>query len=205
MIVPTLRWEDDRWQRGESRVVGVDEAGRGPICGPVVAAAILVPVGCSLIQGIRDSKTLTIEQREHLFVEIHSQALAIGVGAASVCEIDRLNILQATYLAMRRALARVGPYDHALIDGKVTKTADLGPHTAIVDGDAASYAIACASIVAKVTRDRLLRRLARRHPGYGWEHNVGYGTPEHLAALRQHGPTPYHRTSFAPVRVCLEA
>ncbi|MDO8671982.1 MAG: ribonuclease HII, partial [Dehalococcoidia bacterium] len=122
---------------------------------------------------------------------------------ASVEEIERLNILKATYLAMRRALDRVGEYDHALIDGREIKGFDLVPHTAIVDGDATSYAIACASILAKVIRDRLMQKLALRFPGYGWEQNAGYGTEEHLRALVRLGPTPHHRRTFGPVQATL--
>ena len=201
--VPSLEAERALWDGGKWRVVGVDEAGRGPLAGPVVAAACLIPVHCLLIDGARDSKTLSPAQRGRLFAAIMRQAVAIGVGAASVHEIERLNISNAAHLAMWRALRRVGPYDHALVDGREIKGLDLGPHTAIVDGDASSYAIACASIVAKVTRDRLMRTLARRYPPYGWEHNAGYPTPEHLAALRRHGLTPFHRRTYAPVRAAL--
>lgn len=197
---PSLEAESALWQRGNLRVVGVDEAGRGPLAGPVVAAACCLPAHCDMIEGVRDSKTLTAAQRERLFHEIEQQALAVGIGAASVAEIERLNVLRATHLAMRRALARVGPYDHALIDGPPCRGFHPGPHTAVVDGDATSYAIACASILAKVTRDRLMRRLARLYPGYGWGSNVGYGTPEHLEALRRLGPTPLHRSTFGPVQ-----
>lgn len=205
VVAPSLEAERALWDRGKWRVVGVDEAGIGPLAGPVVAAAYLVPVDCRLIDGARDSKTLSPAQRERLFGEIMRQALAVGVGAASVCEIERLNILNAAHLAMRRALARVGTYDHALVDGREITNCELGPHTAIVDGDASSYAIACASIVAKVTRDRLMRNLAIRYPGFGWEHNAGYPTPEHLAALHQHGLTPFHRRTYAPVRAIIES
>jgi ribonuclease HII len=123
------------------------------------------------------------------------------VGAASVTEINKINILKASHLAMFRALKRVQPYDHALIDGRDIREIDLGPHTAIVDGDALSYAIASASIVAKVTRDRLMHKLATRYPGYGWENNVGYATRRHLQGLREHGLTPFHRLAYAPVKL----
>ncbi len=127
----------------------------------------------------------------------------VAVGAASVAEIDRINIYHASHLAMRRALRRIGAYDHVLVDGRrIAGFDDVGPHTAVVDGDALCYAIACASVVAKVTRDRLLARLALRHPGYGWERNAGYSTREHLEALRTLGVTPHHRRSFAPSRSC---
>ncbi|MBI2863949.1 MAG: ribonuclease HII [Chloroflexi bacterium] len=203
IAVPTLETEQALWSSGMLRVVGVDEAGRGPLAGPVVAAACRIPVNCQMIEGVRDSKTLSAARREQLFVEIARQAEAVGVGAASVEEIERLNILRATYLAMKRALARVGEYDHALVDGCEVKGLDLGPHTAIVDGDATSYAIASASIVAKVIRDRLMKRLALRYPGYAWERNVGYGTEEHLRALARLGPSPFHRRTFGPVQPTL--
>ena len=204
VTAPRLDFERELWRSGLRRVVGVDEAGLGSLCGPVVAAAVHVPVGCSIVDGVRDSKTLSASQRQDLFVKIRRQAVTVGVGAASVEEIERFNVLRASHLAMRRALARIGPYDHALIDGRPIKNFDLGPHTAIVDGDALSYAVACASIVAKVTRDALMRRLAVRYPQYGWDHNAGYGTIEHLGALQKFGLTPYHRRGYAPVRAIVE-
>jgi ribonuclease HII len=200
MIVPTLAREWALWRSGARRVAGVDEVGMACLAGPVVAAALVVKPYCRKIPGVRDSKTLSLQQRERLYDHILSRALAVGVGAASVTEINQLNILRASHLAMWRALRRVQPYDHALIDGREIREIDLGPHTAIVDGDALSYAIASASIVAKVTRDRLMYRLARRYPGYGWDSNVGYATRRHLQGLREHGLTPFHRTAYAPVR-----
>ena len=203
MRVPTLEAEQALWLTGKIRVVGVDEAGLGPLAGPVVAAACHVPPDCSLIEGVRDSKTLSPSQRERVFDEIRRQAVSVGIGAASVREIEELNVLGAARLAMRRALARVGSFDHALIDGLDARAFGSYPHTAIVDGDALSYSIACASVVAKVVRDRLMQRLARIYPQYGWEHNAGYTTPDHLEALRTHGPSPLHRRAFAPVRALL--
>lgn len=203
MLVPGLSVEQSLWRRGAPRVAGVDEVGLGCLCGPVVTAAVVVPMDCVMLKGVRDSKTLSAGQRERLYHDIVRQAASIGISAASVAEIDRVNVLRATHAAMRRALLRVAPYDHALIDGRPIKDVNLGPHTAIVDGDATCYAIACASIVAKVVRDRLMQRLAVRYPGYGWERNVGYGTREHLMALRTLGVTPFHRRSFAPVRAIL--
>jgi ribonuclease HII len=200
MIVPTLAHEWALWRAGARRVAGVDEVGMACLAGPVVAAALVVKPYCRKIPGVRDSKTLSLAQRERLYESILSKAAAVGVGAASVTEINELNILRASHLAMQRALRRVAPYDHALIDGRDVRDVDLGPHTAIVDGDALSYAVASASIVAKVTRDRLMRKLAERYPGYGWEQNVGYATRLHLQGLRAHGLTPFHRTAYAPVR-----
>jgi ribonuclease HII len=181
----------------------VDEAGRGPLAGPVVAAAVMFRPE-QRVPGVTDSKLLTERQRDELVVAVRRRALCIGVGAASSGEVDRLNILRATHLAMRRAVSRLAiEPDHVLVDGLPVPT--LGPdHTAIVDGDARSYTIACASIVAKTVRDRLMRRLAGRYPGYGWETNVGYGTPEHVRALATRGPTPHHRRTFVPVQLSLE-
>jgi ribonuclease HII len=201
MIVPTLAREWALWRDGARRVAGVDEVGMACLAGPVVAAALVVKPYCRKIPGVRDSKTLSLQQRENLYDEILKRALAVGVGAASVTEINKINILKASHLAMFRALKRVQPYDHALIDGRDIREIDLGPHTAIVDGDALSYAIASASIVAKVTRDRLMHKLATRYPGYGWENNVGYATRRHLQGLREHGLTPFHRLAYAPVKM----
>jgi ribonuclease HII len=203
MIVPTLAREWALWRAGARRVAGVDEVGMACLAGPVVAAALVVKPYCRKIPGVRDSKTLSLEQRERLYDEIVEKAAAVGVGAASVAEINAMNIRRASHLAMLRALRRVQPYDHALIDGLEIRDMDMGPHTAIVDGDALSYAIASASIVAKVTRDRLMHRLAERYPGYGWEHNVGYATREHRQGLRERGLTPFHRTGFGTVKLLL--
>ena len=205
MIVPRLRRERALWQAGVVRVAGVDEVGVAPTCGPVVAAAVIMPLNCRRIAGVRDSKTLSAAQRERLDPIIRRRALAVGVGAASVAEIDRLNIYHATHLAMRRAITRLGGHDHVLVDGNriVGFQEHVGPYTSIVDGDATCYSIACASIVAKVVRDRLMRRLSARYPDYGWEHNAGYATPDHRAALQRLGPTPFHRRSFAPVQAAL--
>jgi len=200
MILPGLAVERDFWARGLTRIAGVDEVGVGSLSGPVVAAAVVLPPDCAALPGVRDSKTLSASQRETLYTSVCEFALAVGVGAASVDEIERLNVRVASHLAMRRALARVGPYDIALVDGLPIADPEFGPLRTIVDGDATSYAIACASIVAKVVRDRLMRKLATRHPDYGWDHNAGYGTSEHRAALLARGVTPYHRRTFAPVR-----
>jgi ribonuclease HII len=197
-IVPTLRFERSHWREGQSRIVGVDEVGVAPASGPVVAAAVIMRPDCKRIRGVRDSKTLSAAQRERLAAIIRRRAVAVGVGAASVAEIDRLNIYHATHLAMRRAILRLGERDHVLVDGlRISGFEDeVGPYTAIVDGDARCYSIACASVVAKVVRDRLMTRLAARHPGYGWEHNAGYATAEHRAAMNELGLTAFHRRSF---------
>jgi ribonuclease HII len=198
VIVPTLRRERRLWNQGLTRVVGVDEVGVAPTCGAVVAAAVIMKPGCHRIPGVRDSKTLSMAQRERMAPLIRQRAIAVGVGAASVREIDLLNIYHATHLAMRRAIARVGGHEHVLVDGNriVGFEAQVGPYTNIVDGDAKVYSIACASVVAKVVRDRMMAKLAVRHPGYGWEHNQGYATADHRAAIRELGLTPFHRRSF---------
>lgn len=203
MIVPTLAREWALWRSGARRVAGVDEVGMACLAGPVVACALVVKPYCRKIPGVRDSKTLSLAQREKLYDEILKRAAAVGVGAASVAEINQLNIRRASHLAMWRALQRVQPYDHALIDGLDFREVDVGPHTAIVDGDALSYAIASASIVAKVTRDRLMHKLAQRYPGYGWEQNVGYATRVHRQGLRELGLTPFHRSAFGTVKMIL--
>jgi ribonuclease HII len=198
VIEPTLAVERRLWKAGLVRVAGVDEVGVAPTCGPVVAAAVIMAPNCRMIPGVRDSKTLSRAQRERLAPLVRRRAVAIGVGAASVAEIDRLNIYHATHLAMRRAVARLGGHEHLLVDGLPIAgfEAEVGPYTAIVDGDAQVYSIACASVVAKTVRDRLMERLALRHPGYGWERNQGYATREHRDAIRARGLTHFHRRSF---------
>jgi ribonuclease HII len=193
-----LDYERGFWGRGRS-VAGVDEAGRGPLAGPVVAAAVILKEGV-LIEGADDSKRLTPAVREELFLKIVEGVAAFGVGAASVREIDGRNILRATTLAMRRALERLPePPDHVVVDGLPVK--HLGrEHDAVVDGDALIHSIACASILAKVIRDRLMRRLASRYPGYAWDRNAGYGTAEHRAAIEALGLTPHHRLTFTGVQ-----
>jgi len=178
-------------------VAGVDEAGRGPLAGPVVAAAVMVGPETPLIEGVNDSKQLTSRRREALAAAIVS-SLHYAVGAASAHEIDRHNIRRATALAMQRALRRLGVADAIIVDG--LPVPELGyAHDALVDGDAQCYAIACASIIAKTVRDRLMTRLAVRYPVYGWDRNAGYGTEEHRAAINASGVTPHHRRSFTPV------
>jgi ribonuclease HII len=179
-------------------VAGVDEAGRGPLAGPVVAAAVILDVAC-IPDGIDDSKKLVREHRERLHGLIVASA-HVGVGMASVEEIDSINILQATFLAMVRAIEAlpVAP-QHLLIDGNQKPKALPCACRTVIGGDAISLSIAAASIVAKVTRDRLMTELALAHPHYGWERNAGYGTPEHHRALSLVGITPHHRRSFEPI------
>jgi ribonuclease HII len=186
-------------------VCGIDEAGRGPLAGPVVAAAVILDrrrLPRALRDGLDDSKKLTREAREE-FAAILARCARIGLGAASVCEIDRINILQATLAAMTRAVAALGQTPEvALVDGNCPPPLPCAVRT-VVGGDGLSLSIAAASVIAKVTRDRLMRRLAQRYDGYGWATNVGYGTPEHQAALAALGLTPHHRRSFAPVQLLL--
>jgi ribonuclease HII len=214
---PTLVRERAVWAE-EHLLVGVDEAGRGPLAGPVVAAAVVFPIGCAAVRGLRDSKILPPSVRAKLAERVRHRVLAFGVGAASAHEIDRYNIRIASAIAMRRAIARLirgsalaryplgqdrpgccdgRPY-HIIIDG--LPLPEIGyAHQALIDGDALCHSISAAAILAKTVRDKLMQRLADRYPGYGWHTNVGYGTEEHQEALRVYGPTKHHRLTFEPL------
>jgi ribonuclease HII len=199
--MPRLKHERAAWSLGQL-LVGIDEVGRGPLAGPVVAAAVCFPMNHHGIRGVRDSKQVPDhDERARLAHRIRAEALAFGLGAASVREIARDNIRRATATAMRRALgrcrARLATETHILIliDGLPMIELDA-PHQALVQGDAHCHAIAAASLLAKVARDRLMLSLAVRRPGYGWHTNVGYATREHVAALRVRGLTPHHRMLF---------
>jgi ribonuclease HII len=195
-------------------VCGIDEAGRGPLAGPVVAAAVVLDrrrFRGELRRALDDSKALSRALRERCLEGLRAGArdgiVTVGIGAASVAEIDRINVLRADLLAMRRAVtalaARMGVTpDLALVDGNVAPSLPCAVRT-VVKGDSLSLSIAAASVVAKVTRDRIMRALARRHPGYGWETNAGYPTAAHVEAIRRLGVTPHHRRSFAPIRLVL--
>jgi ribonuclease HII len=198
----SLTTERRYWRAGFEHIAGVDEVGCGCLAGPVVAAAVVLPVEGG-VKGAVDSKRLTAIAREELAEVICERAVAVGIGAASAREIERLNIRRATGLAMERALRHldVRP-DCVIIDGRPQPC--LGDHLAIVKGDRKCQTIACAAIVAKVTRDRLMARLARQYPGYGWERNVGYATREHRAGLNSLGITPHHRRSFLGVQFELD-
>lgn len=186
--------------RGLRHICGVDEAGRGPWAGPVVAAAVMFYESTAIPSGINDSKKLTATQREALCTHIHQQAI-VGIGVAGVEEIDQLNIWGATSLAMRRALLAMPQWPElALIDGNLMPQHLLCEARCVVKGDAISASIAAASIIAKVTRDRLMQALAQTYPMYGFDRHVGYGTPQHQHALDMHGPCPAHRQNFAPIR-----
>jgi ribonuclease HII len=202
---PSLKQERVAWA-DERLLVGVDEAGRGPLAGPVVAAAVVFPARCAAVRGLRDSKLLPARVRLRLAQRIRQRALGFAIGAASSREIDRLNIRVATALAMRRAICRLmsrnpllgGCPHRILIDG--LPLPEIGyEHDALVDGDAKCQSIAAAAVLAKTCRDLLMQRLAPRHPGYGWDTNVGYGTEEHQVGIRLHGPTRHHRLTFAPL------
>jgi ribonuclease HII len=184
---------------GYRRIAGLDEAGRGPLAGPVVAAAVILPNRCRLV-GIDDSKQLTESERNHLFVLITQRAVAIGVGLASHDEIDRLNILQATRLAMYRAVAAVSPVPDCLLVDAVSLPASRMPVRSIIKGDALSVSIAAASIIAKVTRDRLMAEYHAVYPQYNFLSHKGYGTEEHRERLVEYGPSAIHRRTFSPVR-----
>lgn len=187
--------EDTLYAEGYQAICGVDEAGRGPLAGPVCAAAVILPHGLE-IPGLNDSKKLTDKKRRELFPIIKEQAIAYGIGFASHEEIDEINILQATFLAMQRALDQLeGKADFALIDGNRQKDFGL-PSKTVVKGDSLSANIAAASVLAKVTRDDLMEELANSYPEYGFEIHKGYGTKAHYAALTAHGPSPVHRMTF---------
>jgi ribonuclease HII len=197
-----MRHERELRLAGFQRIAGIDEVGRGSLAGPVVAAAVVLPER-HRIKGLRDSKVLTRARREALYQRILDRADAVGVGCVEVEVIDRINILQATKLAMTQALGRLPQRpDHLVIDALSLRDVDL-PQRAIIDGDAISASIAAASIVAKVTRDRICAELDVRYPAYGFARNKGYGTQRHLDALLTEGPCEWHRRSFAPIRMLL--
>jgi len=188
---------------GFACIAGVDEAGRGPLAGPVVAAAAILPLRRRL-PGLADSKLLSAAARERLFELIRRQAVSIGIGVAEARLVDRLNVLRATYQAMREAIAQLEPCPElVLVDGRGLPEAPT-PQRGIVGGDRVCGSIAAASIVAKVVRDRLMAELEQRYPGYGFARHKGYATPYHLARLRELGPCPEHRLTFAPVREVLQ-
>jgi ribonuclease HII len=205
----TISFEFERalWQQKVARVAGVDEAGRGPLAGPVVAAAAILPprwleAGLPAeLAGLNDSKQLTAGQREKFFAFItQCGEIEFGIAEVSAAVIDEINILQATHRAMNAALAQLHPLPpHALVDGRPVKTLCV-PQTALVKGDARSYSIAAASVLAKVTRDRLMRAFDRQFPEYGFAVHKGYGTAKHMAAIRKFGACPIHRKTFAPLK-----
>lgn len=199
----------DLWQHenaaklaGFTRIAGIDEVGRGPLAGPVLAACVVLPPGFDL-SGINDSKKLSERQRERAESRIRAEAVAVGIGSIEPEVIDRINILKATHEAMRLAYAQIIPLpDFVLIDGQPVRGFPCADTQALVQGDARSVSIAAASIVAKVARDRLMRAYDLVYPEYGFAGHKGYGSARHLAALAAHGPCPIHRRSFAPVAAC---
>jgi ribonuclease HII len=194
-----LTFERQARTNGFLLVAGIDEAGRGPLAGPVVAAAVILPAGL-LIKGVNDSKKLSPDTRERLFDAIMSQALSVGIGMGSAELIDRINILQATRHAMLEAVSQLAPQpDYLLIDGISTINSPI-PQKTIKKGDSLSLSIAAASIIAKVTRDRLMRELDSIHPGYGFSGHKGYGSALHMEAIRRLGPSPVHRLTFGGVK-----
>ncbi|HUO57162.1 MAG TPA: ribonuclease HII [bacterium] len=194
-----LHHEREGFSKGYRLIAGVDEAGRGPLAGPVVAAAVILSPE-QAVAGVDDSKKLTAAKREELFTQIHRAAASVGVGQASVAEIDELNIYRAAQLAMERAITALGlKPDYLLTDAMPLPKLSAIPQKPLVHGDALSLSIASASIIAKVTRDRLMGELHSRYPHYGFEGHKGYGTEEHMMALDEHGPCPEHRLSFGPV------
>ena len=195
---PDYSLESAHRARGLLRVAGVDEAGRGPLAGPVTAAAVVLNPS-DIPEGLDDSKKLTEKARERLYQRI-LDAAEVGTGIASIAEIDSLNILRASHLAMTRALAALPlPPDHVLIDGNLLPRDLTLPAEPVIGGDGLALSIAAPSIIAKVMRDRIMVDLAQQHPGYGWERNKGYGARMHLSALENLGVTPHHRRSFKPV------
>lgn len=196
--IPDFSFETAAKTRGATRIAGVDEVGRGPLAGPVTAAAVVLDPA-RIPVGLNDSKALSAKRRDALFEEILATA-DVSIAHASVEEIDQINILRASHLAMERAIAGLAEApDHVLIDGNLLPRGLVLSAEAIIKGDARSLSIAAASIVAKVTRDRIMVDLAQQHPGYGWETNAGYPSKSHISALQSLGVTPHHRRSFKPV------
>jgi ribonuclease HII len=190
-------------EKGCQWIAGVDEAGRGPLAGPVVAAAVILPEHFYL-PGINDSKKLTEQMREKFFNRIMEEAVSVGIGFVSAKEIDNINIYEASKLAMIKAVKQLNPQpEHLLVDALSLPVSI--PQTSLVKGDAKSFTIAASSIVAKVTRDRYMKRLGEKYPQYGFEHHMGYGTKLHLEAIKEHGVTSEHRKSFSPIQMALSA
>ena len=202
-VPPSLKWERVLWRSGLRAIAGIDEVGRGPLAGPLVAAAVVLPPSprrVPWLRSVRDSKLLSPARRESLDVAIRSLALAVGIGTVSAAALDVIGVAEATRRAMGEALERLEmQVEHLLIDA-LTLPHEL-PQTPLIHGDALCVSIACASIVAKVARDRMMDDLAPTFPGYGFSQNKGYGTPQHLRALEELGPCTIHRRSFAPLRI----
>jgi len=203
-LPPSRKFEKALFKQGFRMVAGVDEAGRGPLAGPVVAAAVIFSPDVKKIKGLRDSKKLQPHVREELYAEIAARAQGIGIGMVGEKVIDEINILRATFLAMRLAISNLSVTpDHILVDGKSRIPKIRIPQTPIIGGDDISHSVAAASIVAKVTRDMIMDDVALIYPGWGFERHKGYGTEEHISKLFKKGPLPIHRKTFEPVCLIL--
>lgn len=205
MITPTIILEIELWEKGYIHVAGVDEAGKGPLAGPVTAGAVVIHSVKQVVKEVRDSKLMSARQREKAFGEIIQHSSAYGVGIVEAEEIDRIGIDNAVKKAMMQALTQVedmlgGKLSYVIVDGSKTKTLDKYSSEKIKKGGLYHYSIAAGSIIAKVTRDRIIRDLAQQYPEYGFEHHVGYGTAKHMQALQTFGPCPIHRKSFEPIK-----
>ena len=204
MIYPDTKLEEQLWKQGYDIVVGIDEVGRGPLAGPVAAGAVAFTKGCTVVEGVRDSKTLSMKQKNSLYDQIKNTVYGYGVGMVSEKEIDSLGIQQAVLKAMILALRRVEEMvgkraDYLIIDGANVELIDEYPIMKMSKGDLYHYSISCASILAKVDRDNLMIKYSREYPMYGFDRNMGYGTKEHLDALKKYGICDIHRRSFKPV------
>jgi ribonuclease HII len=197
---PTFAHEQEFWNDGKSLVAGIDEAGRGPLCGPCLATSVILNPD-KYPAGLNDSKKLTDSKRERLFDEIMAQAVSVSIGIATHAQIDEMNIRQATFFAMREAaLGHSVSADAFIVDGNALPPGLGKPASAVISGDALSLSVAAASIIAKVTRDRIMREYAQQYPQYGFEVHMGYPTKAHVAAIAQHGPCPIHRMTFGPLK-----
>lgn len=198
-------WEFEKalWAEGIQWIAGVDEAGRGPLAGPVVASAVILPPDFD-VKGLNDSKQLKPEERKRLKERIEQEAISVGIGIVDQDYIDKYNILQATFQAMRIAIEQLSPKPDVLLVDAVKIPDIFIPQKGIVKGDSLSHSIAAASIIAKTTRDEWMLKMAEQYPQYGFEHHMGYPTPEHMEALKKWGPSPIHRKSFSPVRECMK-
>lgn len=208
MIIPTIQKEEELWKKGYVHVAGVDEAGKGPLAGPVTAGAVVIHSAEQVIVEVRDSKLMTAKQREKAFEHIVKRSSAYGVGIVDAAEIDRIGIDGAVKKAMMQSLTQAEEMlgetlSYVIVDGSKTKTLDRFVSEKIKKGGLYHYSIAAGSILAKVTRDRIIHNLAKVYPEYGFETHVGYGTPKHVQALQTFGPCPIHRKSFEPVKSML--
>lgn len=199
MIIPTIELEEKLWKKGYKNIVGLDEAGRGPLAGPVVAGAVVIHSGDQVVQGVRDSKKMSEKQREEVFEIIKEKSSAFGIGIVDSYDIDKFGIQKAVKLAMEKAIDNLD-IDYIIADGKNISIISGFPMERITKGDLLHYSISAGSILAKVTRDRIMKEMAIKYPQYGFEKHVGYGTKYHLEMLKKYGPCNIHRKCFRPVR-----